>query len=222
MKKINLLILLFLNIIINSELLFIEQDFSDFGISLGFGNMITCSDCDENQRDRDFYFDNYLNLSFLVKGQSKINFLKLLNYQNINTSNYDLLSIEHYFKDNSFFDMKFNVYFDFIKSHQNDYERFSYGLGLSKALDSKDLASSFTVSAIFYSYSSAELLSLNGNGWYLDLAFPIYLRVLPSDNIPSKFSYLFTPRLIFDTQDISLSQKKALYFDCKFNIFVFI
>ena len=83
-------------------------------------------------------------------------------------------------------------------------------------------SSSFTLSAIFYSYSSEELLSLNGNGWQLDLAFPIYLRVIPTDNKPSKFSYLFTPRLIFDTQDISLSQKKALYFDCKFNIFFYI
>ena len=222
MKKINLFILLSLNVIINSELLFVDQDFSDFGISLGVGNMITCSDCDESQRSRDFYFDNYLNLSFLFKGKSKINFLKLLNYPNINNSNYDLLSVEHYFKDKSLFDMTFNVYFDFIKSEQDDYKRFSYGLGLSKALDSKDISSSFTLSTIFYSYSSEELLSLNGNGWQLDLAFPIYLRVLPTDNKPSKFSYLFTPRLIFDTQDISLSQKKALYFDCKFNIFFYI
>jgi len=222
MKKINLFILLSLNVIINSELLFVDQDFSDFGISLGVGNMITCSDCDESQRSRDFYFDNYLNLSFLIKGKSKINFLKLLNYPNINNSNYDLLSVEHYFKDKSLFDMTFNVYFDFIKSEQDDYKRFSYGLGLSKSLDSKDISSSFTLSAIFYSYSSEELLSLNGNGWQLDLAFPIYLRVLPTDNKPSKFSYLFTPRLIFDTQDISLSQKKALYFDSKFNIFFYI
>ena len=66
------------------------------------GNMITCSDCDESQRSRDFYFDNYLNLSFLVKGKSKINFFKFLNYPNINTSNYDLLSVEYYFKDKSF------------------------------------------------------------------------------------------------------------------------
>ena len=128
MKKINLFILLSLNVIINSELFFLEQDFSDFGISLGVGNMITCSDCDESQRSRDFYFDNYLNLSFLVKGKSKINFFKLLNYPNINTSNYDLLSVEHYFKDKSLFDLTFNVYFDFIKSQKHDYNRFSYGL----------------------------------------------------------------------------------------------
>ena len=68
--------------------------------------------------------------------------------------------------------------------------RFSYGLGLSRTLDSNDISSSFTASLIFYSYSSEDLLSLNGNGWYLDLSFPIYLRVLPIDNKPSKFSYL--------------------------------
>ena len=35
MKKVNLFILISLNVIINSELLFVEDDFSDFGLSLG-------------------------------------------------------------------------------------------------------------------------------------------------------------------------------------------
>ena len=225
-NKIFYSLFLLFSLCLNNEILFDNDGlFNNYAIGFGATSMIGCNDCDTDN-DRKIANLNHLNLFLILKGKHRINmhyYIPGSDYGGFNLpdsrkSVFYELGNQHFFKNKTRFDLDFDFFASYMFLTSSVYERYTIGAGFSKMMDSKDFQSFIRFSFKFYSFSSDESISLNGEGLALSFEYPIYMRILPKDNTPSKFSYLLTPQLIIETPDIDQKEYKRMYFNCSFNM----
>ncbi len=219
------LVLLF-SLALNNEILFDDDAlFNNYAIGFGATSMIGCNDCDIDN-DRKIAHLNRLNLFLILKGKHRINmhyYISGSDYGGFNLPDnkknvfYELGS-QHFFKNKTRFDLDFDFFASYMFLSDSIYERYTIGSGLSKMMDSKDFQSFIRIAFKFYSFSFKESNPYDREGWSLSIEYPIYMRVLPKDNTPSKFSYLLTPQLIIETPNIEQKKYKRMYFNCSLSL----
>ena len=146
-------------------------------------------------------------IGFLLKGRSRLDFTYYtkfngrayngFNYPKL--SHYYGLSLNHFFKNITSLNLNFNIEFNYFKEKSGLYDNYLFGCGISKENDSKDIPSYSHL--IFY----FQKPSIGESSMIVRFDFPMYVQILPQDNIPSKKSFLFTPSLILDGKDVYFS-----------------
>ena len=215
-----------LSFLFNNELLFNDDNlFDNYAISLGGTAMLSCNECgmDDGRKVGNL---NRLNMSLLIKANHRIDlyyYLKEGDYGGFNLpdsqeSNYYQLGTQHFIKNKTRLNLNFDFFTNFMFADKNSYKKHSVGCGVSKILDSKDFKSYIRIDFNLYTYKSNDPDLGEATAWSLGVDYPIYMRVLPKDNVPSKVSYLLTPRLILDTPNMNASKYKDMYFNCSFDI----
>ena len=146
-------------------------------------------------------------IGFLLKGRSRLDFTYYTKFNGraYNGFNYPKLShyyglgLNHFFKNKTSFNLNFNIEFNYFKEKSGLYDNYLFGFGISKENDSKDIPSYSHL--IFY----FQKPSIGESSMIVRFDFPMYVQILPQDNIPSKKSLLFTPSLILDGKDVYFS-----------------
>jgi len=161
-------------------------------------------DEDGESKRKTISMENF-NFAILIKGKHRINFgyyRKSDLYNGFNlpySSSYYVLGTNHYIKNKTRLNLNFNIEFKYISEKFDLYDNMIIGFGVSRENDSKDFDSYSHLTLYFQKPSEGKTSML------LKLDYPIYMRVLPTDNIASKQSYLFTPSIILDKKDVYLS-----------------
>ena len=216
------------SIILSNELLFDDDDlFNGYGLAFGTNVMFGCNQC-KAEGDRDIANLNSLNLSLLIKANHRINFYYYANssdYQGFNLpdivgGNYFQLGTQHFIKNKTPLNLDFDILSSYVFDSDKLYEKYILGFGVSKKIDSKDYQSFITARFSFYDYinKTNDIDVGDGGGWMLNIGYPIYMRVLPIDNKPSQFSYIFTPELILDFPKLESGWTKDLYLNFSFSV----
>ena len=204
----NYLIILFaLNKIIANEVLFVENVGISFGMGIKSDTEVLFNGY---ENERKFVSINQASLSIFFKGKYFFNFSYMKKndmYYSFNlpySNPYYNFSINYFTKNKTSKNLNFNVSIDYLYDIYNLYNSSSFGFGVSIENDQQDFVS-FSHLEVFY-----KIPSIGSSGFLIKLNYPIHLSVIPTDNIPSKKSYLFTPSLILDNKDI--------YFDFTFDV----
>ena len=216
------------SIVFSNELLFDEEDlFNNYGLAFGTNVMFGCNQC-KADGDREIANLNSLNFSFLIKANHRINFHYYAgkgDYQgfslpDIGDGNYSQLGTQHFIKNKTIFNLDFDISSNYIFDNDKLYEKYILGFGVSKKIDSKDYQSFVTLRLSFYDYinKASDTNIVNGVGWMLGVDYPIYMRVLPFENKPSQFSYIFTPQLILDFPKLESGWTKDIYLNLSFSV----
>ena len=216
---------LMLSFSFNNELLFNDDKlFDNYAISLGGTAMLSCNECREND-GRAIGNLNRLNMSLLIKANHRINlgyYYKADSFYGFNlpydeVGSYYEIGTQHFMKNKTPLNLNFDLFINFMLSDENFYRKYDFGCGISKSVEMQNFQSFIRFSLNIYDYNSnAEDLG-NGGGWSFGVDYPIYMRVLPLDNVPSKISYILTPRLVLDFSDTDAGNKD-IYFNCSFDI----
>ena len=210
----------------NNELLFNEDGlFDNYAISLGATSMFGCNECDVDD-DRKIGNLNRLNMSLFIKANHRINIYYYpkggdysgFNLPNTKESDYYGLGSQHFIKNKTSMNLDFDIFTNLMFAGQDFYEKYAMGFGISKMLDPKDFQSYIRINFTLYSYKSNDIDLGDGEGWSFGFDYPIYMRVLPKDNIPSKISYVLTPQVIIDIPSVNTSNSNNMYFNCSFDI----
>ena len=216
------IILLILSFASGNELLFNDDNlFDNYGISVGGTTMFGCNQCgiDGNRKIDNL---NRLNMSLLIKANHRINLYYYpgggdyvgFNLPDSEVSDYYQIGTQHFIKNKTSWKLNFDFFTNFMFAEENFYEKYSVGYGISKILDSKDFQ---LINFNLYAYKSNDLELKDAKGWSLGLDYPMYMRVLPQDNVPSQFSYILTPQLILDISN-SDDGSNNIYLNCSFDI----
>jgi len=146
-------------------------------------------------------------IGFLFKGHSRLDFTYYtkfngrayngFNYPEL--SHYYGMSVNHFLKNKTSLNLNFNIEFNYFKEKSGLYDNYLFGFGISKENDSKDIPSYSHL--IFY----FQKPSIGESSMIVRFDFPMYVQILPQENIPSKKSLLFTPSLILEGKDIYFS-----------------
>ena len=151
-------------------------------------------------------------IALLIKGNHRIDisyYIKPnpISYNGFNypySSHYYGIGSNHFIKNKTSLNLNFNAEFKYIKEKSGLYDNFLLGFGISKENDSKDIAS-YTHLTFFF-----QKPSIGENSLILKFDYPMHIQVLPTDNIPSKQSFLFTPSAILDNKDVYFSLSLSL------------
>ena len=219
---------LVLSISFSNEILFDEDNlFDNYAISLGGTYMFACNECDTGGDDgRRFAVLNRLNASFIIKANHRINLYYYpsgsdyggFNFPDYRSAEYYQFGSQHFFKNKTPFKLNIDFFANYLFSTNSFYKKYNIGAGLSKKIESKDFKSFIGIIFDIYSYNLYDEDSDNSVGWSISFNYPIYMRVLPKDNIPSKVSYVLTPQIVIDTPNVDFSKYKDMYFNCSFNV----
>ena len=219
---------LFLSVSFNNEILFDDEKlFDNYAICLGGTYMFACNECSTGDEDgRRFAVLNRLNASLIVKGNHRINLYYYppgsdyggFNFPDHRSAEYYQFGSQHFLKNKTPFKLDINFFANYLFATNNFYKKYSAGLGVSKKVESKDFKSFMSVIFDIYSYTLDDGDSGNAIGWFVAFDYPIYMRVLPKDNTPSKVSYVLTPQIIIDTPNIDFSKYNDMYFNCSFSV----
>jgi len=221
------IVFLILSFSFSNELLFNDdQLFDNYAISLGGTAMFSCNECREND-GRAIGNLNRLNMSLLIKANHRINlgyYYKADSFYGFNlpydeVGSYYEIGTQHFMKNKTPLNLNFDLFINFMLSDENSYRKYDFGCGISKSVEMQNFQSFIRFSLNIYDYNSnAEDLG-DGGGWSFGIDYPIYMRVLPSDNVPSKISYILTPRLVLDVSDANPGPaNQDVYFNCSFDI----
>ena len=219
------IIVLISSFLFNNELLFNDdQLFDNYAISLGGTAMFGCNECSGND-GRTIGNLNRLNMSLLVKGNHRINlgyYHKADAFYGFNLPYDEIgsfyeIGTQHFMKNKTPLNLNFDLFANFMLSDENFYRKYNFGCGISKSVEMQNFQSFIRFSLNIYNYNSNTEDLGDGRGWSFALDYPIYMRVLPLDNVPSKVSYILTPQLVLDFSD-SDAGNTDIYFNCSFDI----
>ena len=149
---------------------------------------------------------NSVNLSFYIKGNHRIDFKYLKNYDKYSgfnlpfPSEYLGFGTQHFFKNKTSLKLNFSFFIDYLLDKKDLFNKASLGFGISKKNDSKDFES-FTDILFFLEKRS----DLDDFDFLIQASYPISMQVLPQNNNPSKVFYVVTPSLIINQKDIYYS-----------------
>ena len=209
----------------NNELLFNDdQLFDNYAISLGGTTMFSCNECRIND-GRTIGNLNRLNMSLLIKANHRVNlayYYKTNAFYGFNLPYEDVgayyeIGTQHFIKNKTSLNLNFDLFLNFMLGDENFYRKYNFGCGVSKSVEIQNFKSFIRFSLNIYDYNSNTEDLGDGGGWSLGIDYPIYMRVLPTDNVPSRVSYILTPQLLLDISDRGTGNKD-IYFNCSFDI----
>ena len=198
-------ILLLLSNLFSNELLFLENSGFLFQSEV-MGDMEAIYNNETEEFDRKGLNLNKLNFSLYIKGNHRIDFKYYKNYdpyQGFNlpfVSEYFGFGTQHFFKNKTSLKLNFTFSLDYMFEREDRFNRYRLGVGVSKENDSKDFLSYTQIMLFLQDENYTNKLKI-----VLRFDYPIFMQVLPENNIPSKVFYAITPSLILDDKDIYYS-----------------